>query len=338
MFDLTTKEKFCVMQKIINIFKKEKEFIFTESNYSNFFGDINLSSLENYLNQLSKRGVISFETYAEDGYEAEFYLSISDYEKFMVEFKTIKKQVPKNFNINKIKILALVMMMILVILMLIFVYSLFFSPYSLFKEMLLPLISILITSCMALITSVLKRQQDNDELLNYSTKLKNTVMPVNKSFRHNNQKSSVAEDNTDENDALRVMLVNMAEIKAYYTLSKTQAKDSFRLAVWMCVLGFVLIVVAVVLPFFMSGKYEVSIITAIGGAIVEVIAGTSLFVYKNSLVQLNHYYESLHENERFLSTVNLVRKLSEDKQDEMYIEIIRSSIKRMRNTIENGDN
>ena len=41
---------------------------------------------------------------------------------------------------------------------------------------------------------------------------------------------------------------------------------------------------------------------AVGGAITEVIAGTALIVYRNSLSQLNHYHKALHEDERFLSS------------------------------------
>lgn len=60
---------------------------------------------------------------------------------------------------------------------------------------------------------------------------------------------------------------------------------------------------------------------------MEVIAGTSLIVYKKSLEQLNHYYNSLHNNERFLSIVNMVSKVSQEKQDDMYFEIVRSQIR-----------
>ena len=281
MLELTTNEKVHVLQKIINIFEGEKEFNFSESNYSNFFGDINLSGLENYLNKLSKRGIIHFGTYAEDGFEAEFDMSIVDFEKLLMEFKYVKKQLSNSYYNKKSKSLVHIMMLLLSTLMLMLIYSLFFSPYSLLKELLLPIISVLITSCTVLITSVIKRQQENDEVSSYSQKLKNTIISSNK-YSKKEIACGKEIENVDENDALKLMLVNMEEIKAYYTLSKTQAKDSFRLAVWMCILGFVLIVLAVVLPFFMSGKYEISIITAIGGAIVEVIAGTSLFVYKNS--------------------------------------------------------
>ena len=190
------------------------------------------------------------------------------------------------------------------------------------------LMSVPLTVVVFLVTSVLKRDKENYEIDRYAEKLKRTIIEPSYSITNEKKNASAVKDH-NENDALKLMLVNMEEIKAYYTLSKTQAKDSFRLSGWMCILGFVLLVAAVVLPFLTREKYEVSIITAIGGAIVEIIAGTSLFVYKNSLTQLNHYYESLHDNERFLSYVNLVRKLSPEKQDDMYIEIIRSGIQSM---------
>lgn len=70
-----------------------------------------------------------------------------------------------------------------------------------------------------------------------------------------------------------------------------------------------------------------SIIPAIGGVITELIAGTALVVYRNSLSQLNHYHKALHEDERFLSSVNLLGKFSSvEAQDDMLREIIRSEI------------
>jgi len=74
-------------------------------------------------------------------------------------------------------------------------------------------------------------------------------------------------------------------------------------------------------------KIEMAIIPAIGGAIAELVAGTALFVYRSSLSQLNHYHKALHEDERFLSSVNLLSRFSTtEAQDEMLKEIIRSEI------------
>ena len=45
------------------------------------------------------------------------------------------------------------------------------------------------------------------------------------------------------------------------------------------------------------------------------------------IYQLNHYHKALHEDERFLSSVNLLGKFSSvEAQDDMLREIIRSEI------------
>ncbi|MBP3315836.1 MAG: hypothetical protein J6M03_08440 [Clostridia bacterium] len=123
------------------------------------------------------------------------------------------------------------------------------------------------------------------------------------------------------------MLVNLEDIKQFYTWSQKQAKASFILAVVTCVAGFLLMCVSVILPIVCNLQFEIAIIPAIGGALTELIAGTSLIVYKSSLKQLNHYHKALHEDERFLSSVNLVEKFSNiEAQDDMLKEIIRSEI------------
>ncbi len=127
-------------------------------------------------------------------------------------------------------------------------------------------------------------------------------------------------------DIMELMLLNMKEIKEYYVLSKTMAKRSFFLAVVMCIFGFVIIAASIIAIFVMDISFAQSMIPVIGGAIVEIIAGTSLVVYRKSLEQLNQYYESLHNNERFLSLVNLVDKLTDDKKDETYINIINNQL------------
>ena len=52
-----------------------------------------------------------------------------------------------------------------------------------------------------------------------------------------------------------------------------------------------------------------------------------MFVYRYSLVQLNYYHKALHENERFLSSVNLLEKFSSvETRDDMLQEIIKSEM------------
>ena len=95
----------------------------------------------------------------------------------------------------------------------------------------------------------------------------------------------------------------------------------------MCISGFGLMIVAILIPIVFRLSFQMSIIPAIGGVITELIAGTALVVYRNSLSQLNHYHKALHEDERFLSSVTLLGKFSSvDAQDDMLREIIRREI------------
>lgn len=176
--------------------------------------------------------------------------------------------------------------------------------------------------------SIMKRrwqEDEEEELESYSRRLKLAIIP--EEIKQEEKKSSGNEDKKKEIDALGRMMINLEDIKEFYTWSQKQAKASFILAVSMCISGFVLMIAAVMLPVVFRLSFEMSIIPAIGGVITELIAGTALVVYRNSLSQLNHYHKALHEDERFLSSVNLLGKFSTvEAQDDMLREIIRSEI------------
>lgn len=176
--------------------------------------------------------------------------------------------------------------------------------------------------------SIMKRarhEDEEEELESYSRRLKLAIIP--EEIKQEEKRSSENEDKKKEIDALGRMMINLEDIKEFYTWSQKQAKASFILAVSMCILGLILIMVAVILPVVFRFSFETSIIPTIGGVITELIAGTALVVYRNSLSQLNHYHKALHEDERFLSSVNLLVKFSTaEAQDDMLREIIRSEI------------
>lgn len=192
-------------------------------------------------------------------------------------------------------------------------------------------ITSVVLAVVALFTSYLsimkKRWQEDDkeELESYSRRLKLAIIP--EEIKQEEKKSSRNEDKKKEIDALGRMMINLEDIKEFYTWSQKQAKASFILAVFMCVFGFALMIAAVMVPIVFRLSFEMSIIPAIGGIITELIAGTALVVYRNSLSQLNHYHKALHEDERFLSSVNLLGKFSTaEAQDDMLREIIRSEL------------
>lgn len=141
-------------------------------------------------------------------------------------------------------------------------------------------------------------------------------------------------EETKNKDILELMLTNMSEIKQYYSISKHHARLSFILALLFCVFGFVLLAYSVSLD---KGNSQPVIVGIIGGTVSELFAGTALLVHKSSLSQLNHYYRALHENERFLSTVNLVDRLSTEKRDEAIIKIIDSSLEDISSLVKRGE-
>ncbi len=131
-------------------------------------------------------------------------------------------------------------------------------------------------------------------------------------------------------DALEFMRVNLENIDEYYTWSQIQAKQAFWLAASMCVLGFVLLAVPMVL--LMMGKSLENIqglaqLSTIGGAISELIAATTFVVYRSSLKQLNYYHMALHEDQRFLSSVSLLDRFGSDEaRDALLQKIIETQI------------
>lgn len=158
----------------------------------------------------------------------------------------------------------------------------------------------------------------------YSRRLNNIVVPI---AADKPPKRGDTSKNEVEVDAVRRMLLNLDDLKGFYTWSKQQAKAAFTLSIAMCIAGFLLMVAGMVLSFVVEFSLAITLIPAICGGIVEVVAGTALFVYKKSLVQLNYYHSALHEDERFLSSVTLLSKFhSVETQDEMLKEIIRSEI------------
>jgi ABC-type uncharacterized transport system fused permease/ATPase subunit len=125
------------------------------------------------------------------------------------------------------------------------------------------------------------------------------------------------------------LVKNLTDIKEYYTLSQNQAKAAFVLAVGVCICSFLIIAFTVIYAMInKDNDSSVTIISGVGTAVTAFISGTAFFVYNNSIKQLNYYYTALHEDERFLSSINLISWFSTpEKKDAMLQEIIESELK-----------
>ena len=125
-------------------------------------------------------------------------------------------------------------------------------------------------------------------------------------------------------DILTLMLSNMEEIREYYLISKRQANLAFVLSISFCVAG--LLGFAAVLLQFDNLNSEMITTGIVSSSFAELFAATALVIHRSALKQLNIYYNSLHENERFLSIVDLANQLPEEKRTDTLITIINSSL------------
>jgi len=128
-----------------------------------------------------------------------------------------------------------------------------------------------------------------------------------------------------QKDIFELMIQNMEEIRGYFEISKAQARKAFLFSVISFFIGLLFFVVSV-LTVVQNEKIDIAIIGIIAGGITEIVSIFALHIYKKTSEQLNHYHAALQRNENYLSTVHLVSKLSPEKQEEIYVEIIRASL------------
>lgn len=138
-----------------------------------------------------------------------------------------------------------------------------------------------------------------------------------------------------EKDVLELMLNNNKEIAEYFEISKKQEKFSYIISVGCAIVGVAMLIVSIG-AVFLNERIETTIITAVSGAITELVSGIVLWIHNKSAMQLNFYYNSLHENEKFLSAIKMTDRIEDkDKKEQMYEEIIKAQIRSKKESEEN---
>ena len=158
----------------------------------------------------------------------------------------------------------------------------------------------------------LNKQKSDDNIREEDKSEKNLDIAINDQKKDNKR------------DIIALMLKNNDETTEYFTISKKHAKSSYWFSIVSCIVGILMLGLAIYGA--TANMLQLTIIGTVSGAVTEVISGTVLWIHNKSALQLNHYYNALHENEKFLSAINIADKLSDNKREEMYIEIIRKQI------------
>ena len=107
--------------------------------------------------------------------------------------------------------------------------------------------------------------------------------------------------------------INIENQAALYVLVKWHTDKSFKVAMRVCVFGFFLVIVGLILTITnLSNPPIGSYITIACGVITEIIAGVFFYVYNRTTRQIRGFYDSLLTEQNIL----LSFKLMEDSKDE----------------------
>ncbi len=191
-------------------------------------------------------------------------------------------------------------------------------PWTMLLILLLMATLLIIPLVFYIITGDGSRNKKNavDQKL-YSLKLKNYLAPPK------SQNENLEFENISQVNALKLMRLNLDNINQYYLSNQKQAKTSFCWAIAFCITGFLFMIATITLFIILKLDWIMMFISVIGGAIIEFISCTIFFIYKQTLSQLNYYHKTLHENERFLSCVNLTSIIDDQKmRDEVIKQLI----------------
>lgn len=125
---------------------------------------------------------------------------------------------------------------------------------------------------------------------------------------------------SSDKDVISLMINNVSELREYYVISKRQANRAFTSTLLVCILGFIIFIVGIVTA--ALTEQELALYTTISGCVVEVIAGLFFWLYKNTMKQLNLYHERLGCTEKYLTAMQLVENMSDERKNETYRYII----------------
>lgn len=123
-------------------------------------------------------------------------------------------------------------------------------------------------------------------------------------------------ENNENDNVLELMLKNVRELREYYVISKQQARKSFSAALFICFFGIFIYVLGIIS--FMVFDKDISVISIIGGTVVEVIAGLFFWLYREATKQLSIYHQRLGSTEKYLTVIQIIKEMPEEKRVEAF--------------------
>lgn len=111
-------------------------------------------------------------------------------------------------------------------------------------------------------------------------------------------------------------------LSRFYDLSLDQAGRSFRWALIASVVGLLFFMAAILFQLTGDDNSQLPMISLIGGALIEFIAGINFYLYGKTLSQLTLFQGRLEVTQRFLLANSLCESLGDEYRDETRAELI----------------
>lgn len=144
-------------------------------------------------------------------------------------------------------------------------------------------------------------EKSSSEFMNALKQLEQEMSPpVNSASMNMLMKPLEMIANADPTKVQEVVIAQLALMTAYHTIVLDQARRSFKWALIAAGVGFGFFVLAVVYVMMSQPGRDISIISLISGALIEVIAGINFYLYGKTAGQMAEFQSRLDSTQRFL--------------------------------------
>jgi hypothetical protein len=182
-----------------------------------------------------------------------------------------------------------------------------------------PLLAIAVVSALVLGLCFLASQS----IIDFDT-LEVELKPIRKEREEIRQRI----DHDSAANVLNTIQLGLNQITEYYTINKSQARNSFSFSVFAVVTGLLTLIGGIWLFYFgKTPNVGLAALSGIGGLLLQFIGGASFYIYNKSLSQLNYFYDKLVRMQDTMLSIQLCGQL-EDKarrsaiQERLILEIL----------------
>lgn len=127
---------------------------------------------------------------------------------------------------------------------------------------------------------------------------------------------------SDKDEVKSIASSQIGLLSKFYDLSLDQAGRSFRWALIASIVGLLFFLAAIGFQMMAKEGSDLPMITLIGGALIEFIAGINFYLYGKTLSQLTLFQGRLEVTQRFLLANSLCNKLGDELRDETRADLI----------------